>query len=706
MRKLPFATSLRYILFIPIISIYFTFSLKAVPRLQGKALVDSLITVSSKRIEDTNKVKLLANISYTLSLIDYNEGLRYGNESEALSKKLNWEKGKALAYRSIAYNYMDHSDNKLALANFLNALEINIKIGNKVGIAANSGEVGAVYNSMGNYAKALEYIFSAASLHHELGNKNAEALDFGKMGNVYTNENDYPNAIASYQKAKKLFEETSDSQKIGSLFLAMGNVYYQQNLFEKSIESYMQSLSYLTILSVPNKRDIALNYANMGSAYTDGLKDFYKGAFYHEKALGLYQGLNDPYGLALCIGNLGVDYLKIVKYHNGNINRDNIFTLDPKVLLDSASTHLKRAIQLHLSMSRNSSLIKCYEDLAQVDSLQGDYKAALSDYMLHSYYKDLVYSPAKMDSLRSVELKHQEEVAKQEMQIEKLKSKSERNNYFVGFAFFFIIACSTIGFVLYNRNLSIKKRLVVENLNSKLAESNKIKEKLFSIISHDLRQPLTSTFSLLSLLGKGSLSAIEMEESSNELATSIKLNLELLDNLLNWTALQMKGSAKDPTIINIDKLIQENVELLLHIANMKKISLTIGTRTGAYILADINMTRVVIRNLLSNAIKFTGELGRIDITYISEGNMLKIIVADSGNGIEKTKVKDLLSGRLNESSPGTNFEKGFGIGLMLCKEFVEENGGEIFVESNFGNGSRFMFTIPLYLKDPAENKQP
>lgn len=237
-----------------------------------------------------------------------------------------------------------------------------------------------------------------------------------------------------------------------------------------------------------------------------------------------------------------------------------------------------------------------------------------------------------------------------------------------------------------------------KSFNQKLNEANLTKDKFFSIIAHDLRSPFTSILGFSRLLNE------EYDDFSNEerkmmikqILTSTESTFQLLDNLLAWAKTQLGRTNFSPEYFDIDSLIFETINLSLPQAKMKEVTLKAQVADKNKVFADINMMRTILRNLISNAIKYSYDKGTIVVETLRKNDKMIVNVIDSGTGIEANTLKALFS--LDEkvcSKKGTANEKGTGLGLILCKEFVERNHGKISVESELGSGTKFSFTVPL-----------
>jgi PAS domain S-box-containing protein len=249
--------------------------------------------------------------------------------------------------------------------------------------------------------------------------------------------------------------------------------------------------------------------------------------------------------------------------------------------------------------------------------------------------------------------------------------------------------------------LDITERKAAEQIlkesEKKFIELNATKDKLFSIIAHDLRSPFISIlgFSELLIANFKNYEAAKSERFLQLINSSTKETLILLDNLLNWAKSQTGQNDFKPKKILWSSVIGEIIELSNLTAKLKDISLIQNQSDEIKVFADEYMLKTVLRNLISNAIKFTNPGGNINISAILKQKQVEISISDNGVGMNDETLKKLFDISTNTTSPGTENEKGSGLGLVLCKEFVEKNGGKIWVKSEVGKGSHFKFTLPL-----------
>ncbi|SRR6056297_6467 len=246
-------------------------------------------------------------------------------------------------------------------------------------------------------------------------------------------------------------------------------------------------------------------------------------------------------------------------------------------------------------------------------------------------------------------------------------------------------------------HLELKKaRDKITQQRRELEESNATKDKMFSVISHDLRAPLGGMKSMLDLVYEDKNEGKNINKKSlDSLKKAADKTYNLLENLLYWSRSQRGQLVYEPEYINLYDLVIENVELLKTMIDNKKIHISneISDNLNAY--ADRNMVKTIIRNLIYNAIKFTKEEGEVKIYSKKEGNFVILSVEDNGVGITKENMEKIFNRKEYFTTYGTEREKGSGLGLNLIFDFLDKNKGELFIDSDYGKGSTFSFSLPV-----------
>lgn len=268
----------------------------------------------------------------------------------------------------------------------------------------------------------------------------------------------------------------------------------------------------------------------------------------------------------------------------------------------------------------------------------------------------------------------------------------------------FVISASSIGFIMLLKEVDqktiFKKNVIIEKDKQKLEELNLTQNKLFSIIAHDLRSPFSNILGLSGLLLRNTNDSdkSEHDEYIGLINSTAENTLNLLDNLLNWAKSQTGELRFSPEKISLSKVIFEIIGLKISLAKAKNISLHYSPTNEIVLYTDENMLGTILRNLISNAIKFTNTGGHIHILATKDHQQVEIAISDNGVGMNKETISKIFDLSINASTSGTANEEGSGLGLVLCREFVEKLNGHLWVESEEGKGSTFKFTLPLTIK--------
>jgi len=245
-----------------------------------------------------------------------------------------------------------------------------------------------------------------------------------------------------------------------------------------------------------------------------------------------------------------------------------------------------------------------------------------------------------------------------------------------------------------------KKTKKIASKNQELQKLNAEKDKFFSIIAHDLRSPFQSIigFSDLLVIQANKIDIENIKEYSKIIKTSSNRAMDLLTNLMEWSRSQTGRMNFNPKYFEINDAIKKTVYLFSDIAAQKSIKIEMDLLPNTTVYADKEMISTVLRNLISNAIKFTPKGGKIKVFNKVKQNKVEISIQDSGVGLPKSALENLFNMDANNSTPGTHKEQGTGLGLILCKEFIEKHKESIWVESEPGKGAVFYFTLPYRIK--------
>jgi signal transduction histidine kinase len=333
-------------------------------------------------------------------------------------------------------------------------------------------------------------------------------------------------------------------------------------------------------------------------------------------------------------------------------------------------------------------------------------------FALNMYREALTYrnlEKAINDSLNNVELNKQLKqiqqnyaVEKKQQQIDLLVKENENSRLKQNITLFAALITGVLllsGFFLYIRISRLKNILQQQNeemhvKNNMLEELNETKNKLFSIVGHDLKGPFGAFKSMLGLIKTNRVPAEESRIFLQQLYDGFTDTFQLLDSLLLWANTQIGGISKNASVFNIWQTVNQSIRLLQIRADAKNIAIETNETLDALLVeADMYMADIAVRNLLENAVKFSNQGSTIKITAEKENGFIKVAISDTGKGINTASQAKLFNKTSFSTTPGTAGEKGNGLGLHITKELVEKNGGKIWFQSTTNKGSTFYFTI-------------
>jgi two-component system NtrC family sensor kinase len=517
----------KFFLFIVIISCV---QKQLLAQLQGQDRIDSLLTQLPKANEDTNKVKLLVDLSHTYYSIDPDEGLKFGKQGLALAAKLDWIKGQANACRTIAGNYgYGKSDYNTALKYALQALEQFKEIGDKTGTARMLGDIGVVYWYQSNYPDALKYYFDALRINEELNNKSDIAATLCNIGIVYNSQQDYKKALEYIIKANKIDEASGNKSGIAANLGNIGELYRNLSDPDKALEYYLKSLQLFKELG--DKNGIARNLGNIGIVYNQQ-NNYSKALQYYLQALEMSEELGLKIGIATNLGNIGSTYLEMAK--------DTNTTAHNSIVLQKAKIYTDSAITICKDIGDLNTLFANYERLSEIQTLLGDNKSALESYKNYALFKDSVFNMEKDKKLTETAMQYafdkKEAAARAEQEKKDIKQRNIRNSIIAGAAVLLLLLIAFINRYRYKQKANKKLATAYENLKNtqqQLVESEKM--AAFGIMAtrmaHEIQNPLNfvNNFSELSKDLAQQIISSDNEDEKKEAANDLINNLDKIN---------------------------------------------------------------------------------------------------------------------------------------------------------------------------------
>ncbi len=671
-----------------------------------------------------------------------------------LSKKTDYKKGLAEAYNNRAdlCFYLDSFQLALIFNDLSNSLYSSL--GDTLKLAQLCFSRGNIYYYMANYDSAILYYQNAMNLAKAIKDTAQIASSLKQVGKMYWIKGDLTEALKKYEQSLEFAEKINNTSLKCVLFNNIGTIFYGIGDYEEALKYYYKTLPLrdslndykgksLTlnnigmILSEWGKHKEAYSYYSYAASLSDSLDYYYGEAYsyynlgnhllnhkdidsaiiYFRKALATYKKDNiNIRGMYICYAKIGKIYhelnnqdsalwyfknslsvaQKMKSYNYESAAYSNIATLFLTQNNIDSALHYAFKAQNYLSETDGYKKMKQdnYQLLSDIFNKKKQYKKALKYSLLSAAYKDSIFNEEKtkqitrMEILYRIEQKESEnKYLKREQERQKAKLEADRltirlQNYL--FAVVFLLLLTLIGFII-----------VFYREKQKLKEANNTKNKLFSIISHDLRGPMGNFKGLIDLLLLD-FANNDLEKMNSLLKMMQKtagLNYDLLENLLSWSRTESGRLNFQAEKIKPYFLVDAIFEHYDYSAVTKSITLINNIDKNLCIYADEYMINTVLRNLISNAIKFTGANGKILVNSKIVNEYVEISVEDTGVGMPPEIIKNIFSDEKFITTRGTAKEKGTGLGLKLCKEFIKKHKGEIYIDSQINKGTIIRFTI-------------
>ncbi|WP_283637173.1 tetratricopeptide repeat-containing sensor histidine kinase [Aquaticitalea lipolytica] len=656
--------------------------------------IDSLSLQLAYQKQDVSKVETSMHLIRALyKANDYKKALMYIDETERLSKSLNYTKGNAEANYYKALIYASKNDYFNAIDNYNKSKRLYKQINDTLGIAKINNNIGIIEIKRGNYVSGLENSLSAIKVFESRHLREDLSSAYNNLAEAYFNTHQIDKALEFNVKALNVREQLRDSLGIKSSTKNIAMLYSMRKEHRKAIEYYENVLRMLN-----PKQDQALRgeiLPRIGNEYLQ-FKDYDNANKYLAEGLQYNRSINNKDGMLRTLNSIG----------QLNLEQGN---------LKVAQMHIAEAYNYAKGTTDKIEVLKNYRLLMKIDSTNNNFQSAYNWQRQYFSLKeelesqDLPKIPVNTDSIKEGmsssiddfdDISSLEKNIENENQVKKLKAIS----YILVAAFITVL---TILLLIYlkrkntlrytqeleekNEQIQIQNEAILEQTHH-LEEINKVKDRLFSIVSHDLKDSISSIKGFLDLLKEDSISKEEFNELIPELSENANNASLLLYNLLNWSKSQMQNLEPSPEMFNIQEVFHNKISLVEQKVEQKRI-VVIDESQRDFVYADKSMIEIVIQNLITNAVKFSRVGDIITISNRSQNGNALICVEDTGVGISKENLSKLFKNN-NFTTIGTKNEKGTGLGLTICKELVELNKGRIWVESTQNVGSKFFIELP------------
>ena len=654
-------------------------------KLNAQTNVDSLKKTISK-VSKTEKCKLLYNISnYYKNTGSYDSVVKYAEIGYNVVNKNDY--ANQYKFCEILINAYENLSNSQQLIYYLNLM---IKIAeNKKDLKSLSElytKLGAKYGRNYIYDKAIYNFYKSLSVNKYINDSIGISNSYKNLGLLYLFTNDTVKAIENLQRSLNISLKIKNKRSTAYTLKGFGNLYMQLNNFEKALNYQLWALKIFE--EIKENKEISFTLSDIGDTYKS-MKKYLVALKYFKKSINIKLNINDKYYRAYLFINIGNTFLDLDKY-------------------DSAYVYIKQAEMITKNGYDIGISSMVYEAYSTYYSMTGDYKNAFQYQKLFKTASDTIFNNQNNERINQLKVKYEidefeteNQLLKQNNVIQKfaIEKQTYLRNTFIAIS---ILITILVLFVFYrfllkqkaNKVLSEKNKQISDQKNQ-LEEAYATKDKLFAIITHDLKNPFGTIISLSGFL----------EESYNDIDDNHRIHAiktlkksansayDLLENLTKWLMSQNKNIPIKISKFDISIAIQTILTFYKIETEKKKISIVFDNTEKSYVLADEQMIKTIIRNLLSNAIKFTPENGEITIKIKKLKNEIHVAINDTGIGIKDEDKEKIFKIDSNFTTSGTSKEKGSGLGLILSKEFAERNNSRIWFESEEGKGSTFYFSI-------------
>lgn len=639
------------------------------------------------------------------------------------------------AYNSLGNAYSSKGEFEQSIEFYTKSMEHRERSNDMLKVSYSLSNLSFSLQNLKRYSEAMDALKRAASICNSIGNAQDEALINQQIAALYKNLQDLNRSLEYALKAVNINLSNNITTGLANNYNFIGLLHKDLKNFDLAEEYFLKSLKIWQ--QEKNEEGLSNTYNNLGIVY-DEKKDAQKALEYYSKSLELSKKLEDLKGIAVAYNNIGYlsirinqidagidSYLKSIKIsHDLNdiesyLNTYNNIAIAylKKNNIEKSEEYVNLVLKEFDKVKDLAIIQETYKILSNINSKKGNFKKAFEYKTIELAYNDTLYTQQQTSNIIEMQTRFETEAKEREIQILKKDNdikqlEFERQRFFqriliiISILFLIILVGGAMSFRYIRRSNKLleQKNIEFENANIKLIESEKnlrelnaTKDKLFSIIAHDLKNPFNALMGFSDLLDKNYnfLSEEERKEYIGVVSDSTQNLYKLLDNLLQWTRTQTGAITYISENFKLYPLIKQEVDILSPNADKKKININLKVDETQNVFADKNSIATVVRNLVSNAIKFTSNGGWIEIDAKQNNKYVEISVSDSGIGIKGDDIDKIFMLDSSFTTKGTANESGTGLGLLLCKEFVEKNNGKIWAESKKGKGSTFYFTLPL-----------
>jgi signal transduction histidine kinase len=688
------------------VDLYIDSAIEMASRLPNRAILANTYWRAGGAFHNTNRLR----------------SITYYNKAIEVAKANNLARSEAVTYVSLGALYMDIRDYPKSLDAHEHALQYFSRINDEGSMSNCFMNMSYIYVNMGERVKGMEYIKKALKVFEEIGDHRGVAVADDGIIDLYFEStaaelsamgiqpaNRFKEIAATIDKGLKSVLKTDDESLTSNFYRNLGRLNEQQGNLAAAEENYLKAINSLG--EDMGEESYADNLIRGGNFFINKIKDIPKGiGMLHAALMGARKmrstGSEENALIALSDAHEKQKSFdsSLFYYRQAIIVKDSIYNREKEQEIT------RRQLKIDFDIKERD--YKSAQQLADARMKQQEQQILLRNQQLLISDKEktlqrLTFLQKQADlenqkRLQANQMKQEQQkagyeknISDQQIKVQNVQlTSNKRLSVFLAVLAAIVFA---VAFFIYNsRQKTIELNRIVSDQKIALEELVAVKDKIFSIVSHDMRTPVNNIIAFSSLLEEGDIEQERLALYVEQIKSTLDHTSSLMENLLNWAASQMHGFAPVIENVNITPIVQQTLEGASQSLVRKKIKVTNHITGSTMVKGDMNMIELIVRNIVNNAVKFSNVNGILTLSVLQDGAHTILSVGDNGIGIDDRKVAliNSTSQTAIQSTTGTGKEKGTGLGLMLCKHFAAMMHGNIHVESKTGKGSVFSMILP------------
>ncbi len=688
---------------------------------KAQVYIDSAIHVAAK----LPRKRALSNVYYRAGAVFHNadrlKAINYYLLTIETARLSDTPRQEAAGYLNLGALYMGIADYPRSLEVHEKAMRLFNSFNDAGGVSSCLMNMSAIYISIGQKVKGMEYARKALKVFEEDNSHRGIAVAYEQVGDLLfsaTNDELSAMGIPPADRLKELSVVldkglkhsllTEDDDLKSDFYNALGRLDELKGNYPAAQKNFAIGIG---LNKETNSDTYGINLVMAGQFYINRLQDFPKGmAMLHEALIASIEaGRSATAETTLLAISDAFEKQKnfdsaLFYYRKAIVVKDSIFNKEKeqevtrrqlRIDFDIKERDYQNAQQLadaRLKEQQQQILLRNQQLLISDKEKTLQRLTFLQEQAALQKQKE---TEANLRKEEHVKAEYDKKISEQQISLQDVQLTANKwLSLGLGVVAILVFAAALL---IYNsRHKTIKLNKVVSEQKLALEELVNVKDKIFSVVSHDMRGPVNNLIAFSSLLEDGDIEQERLALYMQQIKGTLDHTSALMENLLNWSASQMKGFAPVIETVDVSTAVQQALKGVEQPLHNKKIFLENTVMPGVYIKGDKNMTDLIVRNLVNNAVKFSSEGGRLELSSVQDNDKVVLTIKDNGVGMDAGKVQQINSASIHsiESSFGTAKEKGTGLGLMLSKHFAGLMGGSITVESKPGAGSRFDVSLP------------